>query len=83
MRYIKQKKKAFYLDLNTSGKLNSYLAELNDEAEKMFSRLVKQMAKKQGITEQLKSDNQMEWVARMNNIRYQVIEIIKNELINE
>lgn len=68
LRYIKQKRKVFYLNLLTSGKLNEYLADLDKQAEEMFSLLVKQMAECEGVIEQLKADGQMEWVARMNNI---------------
>ena len=81
LRYIKQHRKALYLNLLTSGKLNGYLADLDKKADEMFSRLVKQMAKSEGATEQLKADNQMEWVARMNNIRSRVIEIVNTDLI--
>ena len=81
LRYIKQNRKALYLNLLTSGKMNGYLADLNKQAEEMFSRLVKQMAEREGVTEQLKADNQMEWVSRMNNIRSRVFEIVNAELI--
>lgn len=65
----------------TSGKLNSYLADIDKQAEEMFSRLVKQMAEREGVTEQLKADNQMEWVARMNNIRSRATEVVNTDLI--
>ena len=81
MRYIKQNRKVLYLNLLTSGKLNGYLADIDKQAEEMFSRLVKQMAEREGVTEQLKADNQMEWVSRMNNIRSRVFEIVNAELI--
>ena len=81
LRYIKQNRKILYLNLLTSGKLNEYLADIDKQAEDMFSRLVKQMAEREGVTEQLKADNQMEWVARMNNIRNSVTEIVNNDLI--
>ena len=74
-------RKLRYTNLLTSGKLNSYLADVDKQAEDMFFRLVKQMDEREGVTEQLKADNQMEWVARMNNIRQRVTEIIYNELI--
>lgn len=80
-RYLKQNHKVLYMNLLTSGKLNSYLADINRQAEEMFSRLVKQMAEREGVTEQLKTDNQMEWVARMNNIRNRVTEAINTDLI--
>ena len=82
LRYIKQNRKILYLNLLTSGKLNRYLADLDKQAEELFSRLLKQMAaEREGITEQLKADNQMEWVGRMNNIRSRAIEIVNTEFI--
>ena len=81
LRYIKQHRKVLYLNLLTSGKLNGYLADLDKKAEEMFSQLVKQMAEREGITEQLKVANQMEWVARINNIRNSVIELVNRDLI--
>lgn len=81
LRYIKQHRKAFYTNLLTSGKLNSYLADIDRQAEEMFSRLVKELAEKEYLTEQLKADNQMEWVGRMNNIHSRAIEIVNTELI--
>ena len=81
LRYIKQPKKALYLTLLTTGKLNGYLADIDKQAEEMLFRLVKQMAEREGVTEQLKADKQMEWVARMNNIHQRVTEIINEELV--
>ena len=81
LRYIKQHRKILYTNLLTSGKLNGYLADLDNRAEDMFSRLVKQIAEREGVTEQLKADNQMEWVARMNSIRSQAAEIVNNDII--
>lgn len=81
LRYIKQHHKVLYLNLLTSGKLNGYLADLDKQAEDMLSRLVKQMAEREGVTEQLKADNQMEWVALMNSIRDRATEIINADLI--
>ena len=81
LRYIKQNRKVFYLNLLTSGKLNGYLADLDKQAEDMFFRLVKQMAECEGLTETLKAENQMEWVAQMNNIRSRAMEIINKEYI--
>lgn len=81
MRYIKQHRKVLYLNLLTSGKLNSYLADIDKQAEEMCSRLIKQMAEREGITEQLKAANQMEWVRQMNNIRIRANEIVLRELI--
>ncbi len=81
LRYIKQHRKILYINLLTNGKLNDHLADIDKQAEDMFFRLVKQIAEREGVTEQLKADNQMEWVARMNNIRSRVTEIIKNNII--
>lgn len=81
LRYIKQHRKVLYLNLLTSGKLNGHLADIDKQAEDMLSRLVKQMAEREGVTEQLKADNQMEWVARMNNIRSRATEIVNKDLI--
>lgn len=79
--YIKQHKKVFYTQLLTSGKLNGYLADIDRQADELFSRLVTQLVEKQGITEQLKDNYQMEWVGRMNNIRNSAMEIVKHDLI--
>lgn len=68
-RYLREHKRATYTTLLTSGKLNNYLADIDEQAEDMFSRLVKQMAEREGVTETLKSKNQMLWVQRLNNIR--------------
>ena len=81
LKYIKQHRKVRYINLLTSGKLNGYLADLDKQAEDMFFRLVEQMAESEGVTEQLKADNQMEWVARMNNISQMATEIVNTELI--
>ena len=81
LRYIKQYHKVRYTNLLTSGKLNGYLADIDKQAEDMFFRLVKQMAEREGVTEQLKADNQMEWVARMNNIRSRATEIVNHDII--
>ena len=80
-RHLKQNHKVLYMNLLTGGKLSSYLADIDKQAEDMFFRLVKQMAKREGVTEQLKADNQMQWVARMNNIRSRATEIVNNEII--
>lgn len=81
LRYIKQHRKIFYINLLTSGKLNGYLADIDKQAEDMFFRLVKQMAKCDGVTEKLKANDQMNWVARMNNIRSGAIEIVNKDII--
>ena len=81
LRYLKQHRKVLYSELLISGKLNDYLADLNEQAEAMFSRLVKQLSEKEGITEALKAENQMLWVQRMNNIRSAAMESVANDLI--
>ena len=81
LRYIRQHRKVFYTNLLTSGKLNSYLADIDEQAEDMFFRLVEQMAEREGITETLKADNQMEWVQRMNALRSAVTETVNAEVI--
>lgn len=81
LRYIKQHRKMLYLNLLTSGKLNGYLADLDEQAEEMFDNLIMQYKKAEGITEKLKADNQMEWVGLMNNIRQTATEIVNAELI--
>ena len=81
LRYLKQHHKVFYSELLISGKLNDYLADINEQAEEMFSRLVKQFAEKEGVTETLKAENQMLWVQKMNNIRNVAMEIVSNDLI--
>lgn len=81
LRYLKQHRKNVYDELLTSGKLNGYLADLNEQAEDMFLRLVNELAEKNGITETLKAENQMEWVARMNAVRGTATEIVNNEII--
>ena len=80
-RYLKEHLRATYATLFTGGKLNSYLADIDRQAEELFSRLVKQMAEMEGVTEQLKADRQMEWVRRMNNIRNRAMEIVNSEII--
>lgn len=81
LRYIKQNKRGLYSSLLTSGKLNGYLADIDQQAEEMLSRLVEELAENEGVTEQLKADNQMEWVGEMNNIRNRAMEVIYLELI--
>ena len=81
LRYLKQHRKTVYAELLTSGKLNSYLADLNEQAEDMFFRLVKELVEKGGVTEQLKAADQMEWVRRMNAVRETATEIVNNDLI--
>ncbi len=81
LRYIRQYRKTLYTELLTYGKLNGYLTDLNEQAEEMFSRLVKQMADREDVTEQLKAQGQMLWVQRMNSVRETAKEIINNDLI--
>ena len=81
LRYIRKHKDSLYAELLTTGKLNDYLADLNEQAEAMFSRLVKQLSEKEGVTEALKAENQMLWVQKMNNLRNAAMEIVLNELI--
>ena len=81
LRYLKQHRKVLYSELLKSGKLNDYLADINEQAEDMFSRLVKQLAEKESVTEALKAENQMLWVQKMNNIRNAAMEVVSNDLI--
>ena len=81
LHYLKQHRKVLYTNLLTSGKLNSYLADIDKQAEDMFLRLIEQIANREGVTEQLKAENQMEWVCRMNNIRSRAMEIVNEEII--
>lgn len=80
-KYLKQNHEVLYMNLFTSGKLNSHLADIDEQAEDMFFRLVEQMAEREGVTEQLKAKNQMEWVSRMNSIRSRATEIVNTKLI--
>lgn len=81
LRHIKQHCKVLYTNLLASGKLSSYLADINQQAEEMFSQLVKQILERESVTEQLKADNQMAWVQKMNNIRSRAKEMVNSELI--
>lgn len=81
LRYLKEHKWLVYLNLLTSGRLNEYLASVDEQAENMLSRLAKEYADRQGMTEQLKAENQLEWVGRMNNIRACVWEVVEREKI--
>ena len=80
-RYLKEHKRAVYTTLLTSGKLNSYLANIDQQAQDMFLRLVEQMAEREGVTEKLKAEDQMHWVGLMNNIADRAREIVNAELI--
>ena len=81
LRYLKQHHKILYYNLLTSGKLHSHLADVEEEAQTLFLRLVKEYAEREGVTEQLKAENPMEWVRRMNCIRSRITEIVNAELI--
>ena len=81
LRYLKQHHKVLYYNLLTSGKLHSHVADTEEQAQALFSRLIKEYAEKEGVTEQLKATDQMAWVRRMNNIRSRIIEVISKELI--
>ena len=81
LQYLKEHRKILYTILHTSGKLNEHLAEIDKQAEDMFSRLIKQMSEREGVTEQLKANDQMSWVGRMNNIRNRATEIVNTDLI--
>ena len=81
LRYLKQHHKVLYYNLLTSGTLHSHLADTEEQAQQLFSRLVKEYAEKEGVTEQLKSIDQMAWVRRMNNIRSSVTEVVNSEVV--
>ncbi len=79
LRYLKQHRRILYINLLTSGRLNGYLADIDEQAKDMFFRLVKQMAEREGVTEQLKAENPMEWVGKMNALREAAMEIVSKE----
>ena len=81
LRYLKQHHKVLYYNLLTSGKLHSHLADIEEQAQQLFLRLVKELAEKEGITEQLKAIDQMKWVQKMNNIRERVTESVYSEVV--
>lgn len=81
LRYLKKHHRVLYGNLLTSGKLNSYLVDIDRQAEEMFEQLVKQMAEREGVTEQLKAADSMEWVRKLNSIRNRAVEITNSELI--
>ena len=81
LRYLKQHHKVLYYNLLTSGKLNSHLADIEEEAQSLFSRLVKQYAEKEGVTERLKATDQTAWVRRMNNIRERATEVVNADAV--
>ena len=78
---LKEHRKATYTTLLTSGKLSGYLADIDEQAEEMFSRLVNQIAEREGVTKQLKANHQMAWISAMNNIRNRATEIVNTDLI--
>ena len=80
-RYLKQHHKVLYYNLLTSGKLNSYLVDIEQQAQDLFSRLVKDLAEKENVTENLKATDQMLWVRKMNNIRNRATEIVNADII--
>ncbi|WP_278867162.1 TnpV protein [Ruminococcus bromii] len=80
-RYLKQNHKVLYYNLLTSGKLNSYLVDIEQQAQDLFSRLVKDLAEKENVTENLKATDQMLWVLKMNNIRNRATEIVNADII--
>ena len=80
-RYLKQNRKVLYMNLLTSSKLNAYLANIDKQAQERFERLIEGTKQTQGITEQLKAENALEWVGRMNNIRACAMEIVNEEII--
>ena len=82
LEYIKHHRKGFYTSLVIGCELNRYLADINKQAEEMFNTLISQYKTSEGITEQLKADNQMEWIGWMNNIQQRAIEVVNEELIH-
>ena len=81
LRYLKEYRRATYITLFTSGRLNNYLADIDRQAQERMERLTEQMKRAQGITEQLKAENALEWTGRMNNIRACAIGIVNKEII--
>ena len=80
-RYLKQHHKVLYYNLLTNGKMNSYLADIEQQAQQLFLRLVKELAEKEKVTEELKATDMLLWVQKMNNIRNRAREIVNNEVI--
>ena len=81
MDYLMQYRKVIYTNLLTSGRLNAYLADIDRQAQERFERLIEGMKQTQGITEQLKAENALEWTGRMNNVRACAREIVNEEII--
>ena len=81
LRYLERNRKILYTNMLTKGKLTAYLADIDEQAENMFDQLVRQLAEREGVTEELKANNQMLWVKKMNSIRNRAEEIVNHELI--
>lgn len=81
LRYLERNRKILYTNMLTKGKLTAYLADIDEQVENMFDQLVRQLAEREGVTEQLKANNQMLWVKKMNSIRNRAEEIVNHELI--
>ena len=81
LRYLERNRKILYTNMLTKGNLTAYLADINEQAENMFDQLVRQLAEREGVTEQLKANNQMLWVKKMNSIRNRAEKIVNHELI--
>lgn len=81
LEYLKQHRKGIYINLLTSGRINTYLADIDKQAQECFKRLVEDMKQSQGISEQLKAEKALEWVGRMNNIRNCAMEILERDII--
>lgn len=81
LRYLERNRKILYTNMLTKGKLTAYLADIDEQAENMFDQLVRQLAEREGMTEQLKANNKMLWVKKMNSIRNRAEEIVNHELI--
>ena len=81
LRYLERNRKILYTNMLTKGKLTAYLADIDEQAENMFDQLVRQLAEREGVTAQLKANNQMLWVKKMNSIRNRAEEIVNHELI--
>ena len=80
LRYLKEYRRGVYLNLLTSGRLNDYLSDIEEQAQERFERIVEQMAEREGVTEKLKTVDQMAWVEAMNNIRNRATEVVNVEL---
>ena len=81
LHYLKHHRKVLYYNLLTSGKLHSHLADIEEQAQELFNRLITDLAAQEGITEQLKATNQMKWVQRMNNIQERIIETVYSDVV--